>query len=201
MLGLWLLLLSPGSGGWVAQGSPLLAAVLYAVLSWRLLRPGSSRRAWLGRVVVGWALGQGLFFAAGLPTTALAAINLIGAGAAIGLTASLAAALFERGQVTSERLYISVSVYLLAGISFAALYQVIAVVQPEAFALDGPPWSQMQALTYFSFSTLTTLGYGDLSPATPLARSLAIVEATAGQLYLAILVARLVALELSHRSP
>jgi voltage-gated potassium channel len=53
--------------------------------------------------------------------------------------------------------------------------------------------SLRRALLYFSYVTQTTMGYGDLTPATPLARSLATLQAIAGQLYLAVLVARLVA--------
>jgi len=62
---------------------------------------------------------------------------------------------------------------------------------------DAP--SLRRALLYFSFVTQTTMGYGDITPATPLARSLATLQAIAGQLYLTVLVARLVALQIVHQ--
>ena len=57
------------------------------------------------------------------------------------------------------------------------------------------------ALLFFSFTTLTTLGYGDIAGATPVAKNLSVLEAIIGQIYLVVLVARLVGMEISHSSP
>jgi voltage-gated potassium channel Kch len=92
-------------------------------------------------------------------------------------------------------LTISVSLYFLLGMSWFAIYNVVNSVQPGSIAEAGIPitgvahWS---TFLYFSMVTLTTLGYGDIIAIRPAARMFAVLEATAGVLYLAITVARLV---------
>jgi hypothetical protein len=102
-------------------------------------------------------------------------------------------------KVTSEVVNGALCVYLLFGFVFAATYVVLETIHPGSFAMsmrphDGP--GLHRAFLYFSYVTQTTMGYGDITPVTPLARSLATVQAIAGQLYLAVLVARLVALQI-----
>ena len=73
---------------------------------------------------------------------------------------------------------------------------------PDAFhglPQSGAEYGSGAALLYFSFSTLTTVGYGDITPVYPLARNLANLEAVIGQLFPATLLARLVSLEIEHR--
>ncbi len=96
------------------------------------------------------------------------------------------------GQVTIGTLCRAVSGYLLLGLAWAAIYRGVASGDANALPalMDKGRWD----FVYFSFTTLTTLGYGDIAPASPLARSLAMLEAIIGPLYLTILVARLVAL-------
>ncbi|MDH3604713.1 MAG: ion channel [Candidatus Tectomicrobia bacterium] len=99
-------------------------------------------------------------------------------------------------EVTSDTLYGAVCVYMLMALTWAGLYMLIEWFHPASFyastasspdqALD---WSD---LFYFSYTTLTTLGYGDITPVTSAARSMATLEAACGVLYTAILVARLV---------
>ena len=98
----------------------------------------------------------------------------------------------RRGPVTFHRLHGAVAAYLLLGILWAYAYALVALLAPVAFSgpvssADGP-----RAFFYFSFVTLTTVGYGDVLPVHPAARSLAALEAVTGPLYLAILIARLV---------
>jgi hypothetical protein len=98
------------------------------------------------------------------------------------------------GPITSHRLQGAVAAYLLLGIIWACAYALVGALHPGAFsgpvsASDGP-----RAFYYFSFVTLATLGYGDVLPVHPAARSLATLEAVTGTLYLAILLARLVSL-------
>ena len=104
--------------------------------------------------------------------------------------------------VTWEVVNGALCVYFLFGFSFAAAYVVSETTHPGSFAMSMRPHyvsSLRRALLYFSFVTQTTMGYGDITPATPLARSLATLQAIAGQLYLAVLVARLVALQIVHQ--
>jgi voltage-gated potassium channel Kch len=95
-------------------------------------------------------------------------------------------------QVDAEHLYAALSAYLLAGIFFGSFYWAIEQIGPGTFATTGQ-FSRMSAL-YFSFVTLATLGYGDIVPRTDVARGLAVVEGVGGQLFLAVMVARLVSL-------
>jgi hypothetical protein len=94
--------------------------------------------------------------------------------------------------VDAEHLYAALSAYLLAGIFFGIFYWVLDQIHPGTFATPGD-FSRVSAL-YFSFVTLATLGYGDIVPRTDVARGLAIVEGVGGQLFLAVMVARLVSL-------
>ena len=94
--------------------------------------------------------------------------------------------------INRNRIVGSVCIYLLLGVLWAILYRLLFLIAPASFrGLDGSN-ADLETFTYFSFVTLTTLGYGDFVPATGTARSLAILEAMAGQLYIAILVAGLV---------
>lgn len=91
--------------------------------------------------------------------------------------------------------------YLTIGQIFVGFYGVIALLMPQAFMGLGAAGTPKFAsdLIYFSFATLTTVGYGDILPVHPLARSLSNLEAIIGQLYPATLLARLVTLELEDR--
>ena len=108
--------------------------------------------------------------------------------------------LFTAPRVTLNTLLRAMSVYLLLATAFAAVYGIIAREHPDAFraaegVFSGPAGTMNWAdVLYFSFATLTTLGYGDITPTAPVARMVVSFEAVIGPLYLAIVVARLVAL-------
>jgi len=98
------------------------------------------------------------------------------------------------GQVNEERIWAALDAYLLAGFALGSLYFTLETVWPDSFgAPDSMDLTPGKAV-YFSFITLATVGYGDISPASDVTRGLAVLEAIAGQGYLAILVARLVSL-------
>ena len=111
----------------------------------------------------------------------------------IGLLAAAGALHFamHSSRVEAEHIFAALSAYLLAGIYFGLLYWVLEQLQPGTFG--GADFSRSGA-TYFSFVTLATLGYGDIVPRSDLGRSLAVLEAIGGQLFLAVLVARLLSL-------
>jgi voltage-gated potassium channel Kch len=94
-----------------------------------------------------------------------------------------------------EHLYAGIATYLLVGTTFAAVHALVYSLDVQAYkGLDSANemntiWVQM---IYFSFVTLTSTGYGDILPATPLARFFAVVEAVMGMLVVAILISRLV---------
>ncbi len=102
---------------------------------------------------------------------------------------------FERSRVNMDLIYGAISVYLLIGSGFGELYQAFALSDPNTFngiEITGDYDKVARSMSYYSFVTLTTLGYGDITPAAHHAKVLAYVEAIIGQLYLTILVARLV---------
>jgi hypothetical protein len=102
-----------------------------------------------------------------------------------------------RPAVTIQSIYGALSAYLVTGLMFAACYAAVEHLGQSPFFADGQPAST-QTLQYFSFTTLTTLGYGDFTAAGDVGRAVAVLEALTGQVYLATLVARLVA---GYRSP
>lgn len=108
------------------------------------------------------------------------------------------AQVYRRGPVTVHRIQGAVAVYLLLGLVWASAYELVHHLHPEAFA-GSLGAASPQTWIYFSFVTLTTTGYGDIAPVHPVARSLAVAEALTGQLYLAVTLARLVALHVGAR--
>jgi hypothetical protein len=108
-------------------------------------------------------------------------------------TAAAARHALASGKTDGERLFAALDAYLLAGLLFAVAYWAIDQVLPGSFRGVTGELSQRDAI-YFSFITISTLGYGDISPLSEPARGMAVVEAVSGQMYLAVLVARLVSL-------
>jgi hypothetical protein len=137
---------------------------------------------WLARPLTVW-LEHPLFSAVTL-----------GIWTVIGLLATAAALRFAMRAtvVDAEHLYAALSAYLLAGVFFGLLYFVVEQLSPGTFT-SPTHFSQTSAI-YFSFVTLATLGYGDIAPRGDIARGIAIIEGVGGQLFLAVLVARLVSL-------
>jgi hypothetical protein len=104
-------------------------------------------------------------------------------------------AVFGRGRATYHRILGAVVIYLGIGMVFVSLDLVLVRIVPDAFShLATDRFELREALTYFSFSTLTTSSFGDILPVHPIARSLANLEAICGQLFPAILLARVVGL-------
>lgn len=101
-------------------------------------------------------------------------------------------------RVSGDLIFASLCVYLLIGVIWAYIYMMMELVTPEAFSIDIDIQygysALMRELLYYSYVTLTTLGYGDITPGTSIARSWAAMEAIVGQLYLAVIVARLMGL-------
>jgi hypothetical protein len=112
----------------------------------------------------------------------------------------ISTAVFGRGRATYHRILGAVVLYLGIGMIFVSLDILLARVMPGAFShLSADPFERREALTYFSFSTLTTSSFGDILPVHPIARSLANLEAICGQLFPAILLARVVGLHGAKR--
>lgn len=100
-------------------------------------------------------------------------------------------------EVDTDVIFSAVAVYVLFGFCGAVLAAVIMFFEPAAFALNSTYSSQFHQFLYFSFVTITTTGYGDILPITPLARTLAIFLALFGQLYLTVIIGILIGKYLS----
>jgi Ion channel len=106
-------------------------------------------------------------------------------------------------RTVGDRIVGAICVYLLIGLGWASVYETLDGVIPGSLRFPaGTAWATVSPIRYryFSFVTLATLGYGDVTPVTALAGTLASMEAIAGQLYIGITVARLVALSLTDRA-
>jgi hypothetical protein len=120
----------------------------------------------------------------------------------------IARAVLEETRVTADTVYGGISIYLLLGLAWVVFYSAIEHFAPGSFLLgdvpvaqlvgDGRPSSHPRELIYFSFVTLTTLGYGDIRPTTDAARIVCAAEAVVGPLFVAVFIARLVALQLAQ---
>ena len=103
------------------------------------------------------------------------------------------------GPITTRRVQGSVAVYLLFGILWAICYEIVELLQPGSFSVFGRKGNAaLPQLAYFSFTTLTTLGLGEIVPLSPLARSFVMLEALVGQLFPVVLIARLVAMQIDY---
>jgi hypothetical protein len=103
--------------------------------------------------------------------------------------------LFTARTVTSDRIKGSVCVYFLMGVAWSFLYEIIYLFDPTAFQVDqvGP-----MTFIYFSYTALTTLGFGDITPVNHMAISLTCLQAITGQMYLVIIIARLIGIYISQ---
>lgn len=129
-------------------------------------------------------------------------ISSMGLYGAVALT--LFRGLFQTGQrIDKETILKAVSVYLLMGIVWAYAYAILEFHAGGSFQFSVEPHDdsqRYQRFLGFSFVTLTTLGFGNVAPRTPKGDSLAVAEAMVGQLYIAIVMARLVAMQLMQPS-
>jgi voltage-gated potassium channel len=119
----------------------------------------------------------------------------------IWLTWLVAHQVLFTGKIDTNKIIGAICIYMLLGLIWAMLYLFIAEAVPGAFnGMTQAPWlDNFATAVYFSFVTITTLGYGDVSPVLPLARFLVYMEAIVGVFYMAILVASLIGVRLSDR--
>jgi hypothetical protein len=110
-------------------------------------------------------------------------------------------------QADTDIIYAAMSAYLLIGVTWSFFYALVEIITPGAFDFGSlgadaefdAPHGELRLFSYYSLVTLSTLGYGDITPVTPLARSLSAMEAVTGQLFIAVLLARLVGLHIAQK--
>ncbi len=109
--------------------------------------------------------------------------------------------IYKAEDVTKDVLFAAIVVYLLIALMWTFLYGLLEIIQPGSFKIpDVQIQEASQLFLYYSFVTITTLGYGDITPVTEKATSLAVVEAIVGQIYLVVVVAWLVGMHVSSKS-
>lgn len=155
-------------------------------------------KGWLRRMAL-TVLAMALVARVGAAWLGLAAMSGASRGIWSGLALlALASALktaLQGKAIDTEKICAALSVYLLAGYFFGITYSVMDQVTPGALTVGGtaePAGLSVPTAIYFSFITLASLGYGDVLPVSDAARGLAAIEVIGGQLYLAVMVARLV---------
>jgi hypothetical protein len=181
------------------RNGPLIETLLMTlVLLFAVLSIAGGRRALVGVVLVAPAvLGEWLIF--WRPETLIYAVTR-GAGLLfIGFVViQLLRFIVYAPRVDSEVLCAAVAGYLLSGLAWSLAYVLLDRLDPNSFAFTLSPRSggSMDGFTglYFSFTTLSTVGYGDILPVSSVARMLAMVEAMFGMFYVTLLIARLVSL-------
>jgi hypothetical protein len=132
------------------------------------------------------------------PTNALFLWSIsVGLAAILTLTAVLLWQVFRSGPVTVMRIQGAIAAYLCLGFGWAHAYHLAALLDPHAFEAAGSNVSFAISWVNYSFGMLTTVGYGGFVPVDPLAHTLTSAEAVTGQFYLAVLVARLVSMQVS----
>ena len=100
---------------------------------------------------------------------------------------------FDREVMTSDRLWGAASAYLMIGLLWSFLFAIVDRIQPGSFAVRGEiGMLALHDLIYFSFSSLTTTGFGDIVPVGRIAKTAATLQVIIGQLFIAILIAKLV---------
>ena len=183
---------------------PIIATMVLAVVV--IVVMISQRRGAIAIILLGLAGGLAdLLLGSGWPQAAASAVNRGGSILTyLALTWVVAHAVYAPGRITFRRLQGAVVLYLNLNFAmiFASAFSLIWESNLAGFAslpaATGDP-GELATMLYFSLTTLTTTGYGDIVPVDPFARSLANLESLLGQFYLAITVARLVTLELQDR--
>jgi hypothetical protein len=159
-----------------------------------------------GHVIVGMLLAIVMLASRWLqyfyPNKAILAIGMIACALFIALViANLLVFMLKSEEVNLEIIYAAILLYLLAALMWAFVYTVIELVDPASFNIDlSRPQDYLLEFQYFSFVTITTLGYGDITPVTEVAKAITALEAVVGQLYLVVAVAWLVGMYVSKKS-
>lgn len=176
------------SGPWV---QPVTVALEGAALLGALITSHSSRLVLKSAyAIVGTALAVSIV-TAGLAPSRYAAGGLLSALVCLAIPLVVVRALLRRGVVDLKTIFGALSIYVSLGLAFALFDAAVQVVTARPFFAQ-PGNESPASFLYFSFVTLTTVGYGDLTATAGFGRALAAIEAMAGQLYLVTVVATLV---------
>jgi len=183
------------------QRSVVFRAGLFVVLLFGVLSVLDHRRARVVMVALGILAGlsQATTFLYGLEFFPQLRFGLIVAFFSF-MAAIIVSDVLRAEVITWDRIQGAICAYLLFGVAWGVLYGWVALVDPQAFSGAVGAAGSGEPMIYYSFVTLTTLGYGDITPVSYTARTLSWLEAAFGQIYLVVLVAHLVSRQLTHSS-
>jgi ion channel len=186
-------------GKWVS-GVQILAFVGTLLLALRTaLVPRRIARAAIVVVLAGSAVAAGL--ALSRPSEAALGAAQIWTGLILLATVIvIVRRILASTSVTLQSIYAALAAYMILGLMFAAFFAAMSHLGSGPFFANGSP-GNTKTFQYFSFTTLTTLGYGDFTAASNAGRAVAVMEAMVGQIFLATLVARLVSAFRPSRPP
>ena len=132
----------------------------------------------------------------------IAAIRLVADGIsavfAAYATIIILSYVFRKKKITADVIFAAISGFFLIGLMWAFVFSALELISPGSFQYPQVEGDRLTHATYYSFVTLTTLGYGDITPVSAPARSFSLLEAITGQLYIAILIAGLVGIYISQ---
>ena len=189
------LILAPVTQEYQLPSGPLELLYLMNLAAAAVGLDSSRERKWAVAIVTLTAASRVMGRLLNLEAVSELAATLFVGLAILAACASLRFALSAE-RVNREQVAAALSTYLLAGHVFGVCYWQVEQLRAGSFAVSGVPVAagtlDLPTCVYFSFVTLATLGYGDIVPLTPTTRGLAVSEAIIGQLYLAVLVARLI---------
>ena len=164
-------------------------------------------------LIVGAALGIPVLVGRWLPQYStdirmFLAIDILTAAFLLYITIIILSQVLSARRVTLDTIAGAMCSYCLIGLAWAFVYRGMFVINPHAFVFAAGSFHifennsrsepQLMNFAYYSFATLTTTGFGDVTPAVGVSRAISVLEAVAGQFFLAILIARLVSLEIIH---
>lgn len=156
------------------------------------------------RVLVANAVAMVVTYGLAVAGSSSGAEALIGPGFSLAALYAVTSAILLLRHVllatraTGNVVFAALSVYLLLGVIFAVFYTQVAALDPAAFTPEQT--AADSSLYYFSFITLTTVGFGDIVPAVDWLRAITVLEGLLGQIFLVVLVARLVGLQVAERT-
>jgi len=179
-------------------GRPLLLNIFFSIILFSCLYAISeNKRLFIATLVLAVIIfcSRWLIYFLGHSPDLMAIVHVFVVIFLVLIAGTMLSHVFKDEVVTGEKVSAAICVYLFIGLVWAFLFSLTHHLRPESFRIENPVLSDF---VYYSFITLSTLGYGDITPLSPSARALSYVEAITGQIYLTVLVARLVGLHIVH---